>query len=124
MPLVQIDIDQSVPQEQVARISKAVNTAISSSLDGPVADRFQIVRRRAPGELVFDDTFLGVERRNVVFLQITMQQGKDPAVKARMLNTISDSLVEVGIRRDDVFITITENTGADWYAGKQKQALA
>jgi hypothetical protein len=118
MPLVQIDIAESVPPERRRAIADAVNTGLVRALGMPAADRFQILRTHPPGELIFDPSYLGVDRRQVVFIQILMVSMYDDATKRKMLGDVADQVVSAGVRRDDVFLAVAQNTAVDWYPGK------
>jgi hypothetical protein len=124
MPLVRIDLDDAIPADRRRAIADAIHDALVTSLAMPPHDRFQIITTHpAPDELIFDVRYLGVERRSVVLIQIVMVQMYDRRTKAAMFTAIADALVAVGVRRDDIFTTVTGNTVEDWYAGVDPAAL-
>jgi phenylpyruvate tautomerase PptA (4-oxalocrotonate tautomerase family) len=118
MPLVRIDLDDAIPTHRRRAIADAIHDALVTSPAMPPHDRFQIITTHpGPDELIFDVHYLGVERRSVVFIQIVMVHMYDRPTKAAMFTAIADALVAAGVRRDDIFATVTENTAEDWYAG-------
>jgi phenylpyruvate tautomerase PptA (4-oxalocrotonate tautomerase family) len=118
MPLVRIDVDETIPANRRRAIADAIHDALVTSLAMPPQDRFQIITTHpGPDELIFDAQYLGVERHNVVFIQIVMVDMYDRPTKAAMFTAIADALQAAGVRRDDIFATVTENTAEDWYAG-------
>ena len=70
MPLVRIDLDDAIPAHRRRAIADAIHDALVTSLAMPPHDRFQIITTHpGHGELIFDAHYLGVDRRNVVFIQ-------------------------------------------------------
>jgi phenylpyruvate tautomerase PptA (4-oxalocrotonate tautomerase family) len=124
MPLVRIDLDDAIPAHRRRAIADALHDALVTSLAMPPHDRFQIITTHPrQDELIFDAHYLGVERRSVVFIQIVMVQMYDRPTKATMFTAVADALVAAGVRRDDIFVTVTENAAGDWYAGVDSAAL-
>ena len=123
MPLVRIDLDDAIPAHRRRAIADAIHDALVMSLAMPPQDRFQIITTHPlKDQLIFDAHYLGVERRNVVFIQIVVVDMYDRATKAAMFTAIADALGTAGVRRDDIFATVTENTAEDWYAGVDSAA--
>ena len=48
----------------------------------------------------------------------------DRPTKAAMFTAIADALVAAGVRRDDIFATVTGNAVEDWYAGVDSVAVS
>ena len=84
----------------------------------PEGDLFQRIHQHAEGELIADPAWGGVERHAILFVDILMVRSMydDDQIRA-MFVAIADALVEQGVRRDDVFISVSANGGSDWYAG-------
>ena len=124
MPLVRIDLDHTIPAHPRGATADAIHDALVTSLAMPPHDRFQIITTH-PGsdELIFDEHYLGVERRNVVFIQIVMVHLDDRPTKAAMFTSVTAAQIAADVRRDDIFATLTENTAEDWYAGVDSAAL-
>jgi phenylpyruvate tautomerase PptA (4-oxalocrotonate tautomerase family) len=61
---------------------------------------------------------MGIERRDVVFVQITLVAGRTDERKKRLYQEIVANLqADAGVRREDVVITLTENNRIDWSIG-------
>ena len=71
-----------------------------------------------PGRIVAEDTGLGLERTDgVVIIQVT-EQGRDDAQKKALYSALAVRLAdEAGIRPEDLIVSITANTPADWSFG-------
>ncbi len=117
LPLVQIDLPRSVFEEKGSQISKEVHQAFIDSLDIPANDKFQIFRPRELGELVFDN-YPGVDRKALIVLQILMVHHYTVELKREMFRSIVARLAALGIRPEDIFISVAENAYEDWYAGR------
>ena len=120
MPLVQIDLDRSLAERLGQQISDNINEALVEGLGMDPTDRFQIFRTHAPGELVFDPTYNGVDRQQLVSIQILMVHMYPVDTKFKMYDTIVDRLKGIGIRPEDVLISVVENGFEDWYAGRSR----
>ena len=66
--------------------------------------------------------YLGVSRRNVVFVNITLVP-RSPQKKAALFAEIAKRLAAAGVRREDVFVTLTVNGRDDWSVGNGEQQL-
>ncbi|MEY9871551.1 phenylpyruvate tautomerase PptA (4-oxalocrotonate tautomerase family) [Streptacidiphilus sp. MAP12-33] len=118
MPLVRIDARSDKSPETLRAISGGVHRALVDAIGIPEDDRFQILTTHPAHELVFDGHYLGVERRDVVFVQITLVRGRDDAKKQDLYRRVVANLEsDAGIRPQDVVVTLTENERVDWSVG-------
>jgi phenylpyruvate tautomerase PptA (4-oxalocrotonate tautomerase family) len=124
MPLVRIDLPDTTPDEQRRAIADGVNAGLVRGLGMPVDDRFQIVRSLPVESFAYDQRYLGVDRRAVVFVQILMVRGYSTETKKATFAAIAEELEAVGVRPDDVFVAVTENGPEDWYAGRAGSGTA
>jgi hypothetical protein len=120
VPLVQVDLDRSLAERLGGPISDGIHQALVEALKMDPTDRFQIFRTHAAGELVFDPGYNDVERRELVSIQILMVHMYDVTTKWAMFDQIAKRLEEVGIRPEDLLISIVENGFEDWFAGKSR----
>jgi Tautomerase enzyme len=118
MPLVQIDLDRALMEAKKALISERLQQAIVDALGSPPDDKFQIFRPHDDGELVADPGFWGVDRRSMVSVQVTLVHQYPVDTKLELYRQIASNLEEIGIRHEDVFISLLENGFEDWYPGK------
>jgi tautomerase-like protein len=72
-------------------------------------DRFQIFHTHAQEELVFDPTYNEVDRRQLVSIQIVMVHMSDVRTKYGLFDRIAQRLEAVGVRREDLLISVVEN---------------
>lgn len=116
MPLVQIDLDRRLADLRPA-ISEQVHQAFVASLGIPANDRWCVFRLHDDGDLIFDPTNGGVDRRSMLCVQVTMVRRYDVAAKHKLFEDIAARLETLGIRHEDVLICGTENSPGDWYDG-------
>ncbi|WP_067712738.1 tautomerase family protein [Nocardia yamanashiensis] len=117
MPLVRISLRDNLDPAHQRAIADAVHNALVTTIGIPPGDRFQVIEPRRPADLIFDPDYLGIERRDVIFLQITLVRGRPPELKQRLYRTIATELSAIGVRPEDIVITLTENDRADWSIG-------
>lgn len=118
MPVVRISAGPDRSVSALTAIAEGVHRALVTAIEIPEGDRFQIIHRHGENELIFDPEYMGVERRDVVFVQITLVAGRTDERKKRLYQEIVANLESgAGVRREDVVITLTENDRVDWSIG-------
>jgi hypothetical protein len=118
LPLIQIDLDRDLFNSLGDKLSAAVHQAQLDALDIPSDDLFQVFTPHDPGELRFDPGYNGVDRQRLVLLRITMVHMYSVATKQRLYRSIVERFVEVGVRGEDILISVVEDGFEDWYAGR------
>lgn len=121
MPLVTIEVADTVPLEKRRAYADAVNAGLAEGLEIDPADRFQVIHALPASHLIADPHFLGGDRRDVVYVRVLMVRMYDTATKNRMYEAVARRLEAEGVRPDDVFIAVTENALEDWYPGARGQ---
>ena len=121
MPLVRIDL--SADRSDAAAIADGIHRALVSAVGIPTGDRFQLITRHPAGELIFDADYLGVERRDVIYVQITLVAGRPTERKVALYRQIADNLAELGVRPEDLVITLTGTGLDDWSVGNGEAQL-
>ncbi len=119
MPLVRIDLVQGKSVEYRHSIGDVVYEAMRKTINVPENDRFQIITQHPPEELLFDRTYLGINRTDgCVFIQITMSHGRTVEQKQAFFAAIADGLHQrLQLRREDVFINLVEVEKENWSFG-------
>lgn len=117
MPTVHVDLRRDLFEEKGSAISRAIHEGLIEGLAMPADDLFQVFAPRDDGELVFSPDFGGADRKDLVFLRITMVHMFDVDTKRRMYAAVVKHLEAAGLRRDDLLISVVEVGFEDWYAG-------
>ncbi|MFI5973341.1 tautomerase family protein [Streptomyces sp. NPDC051452] len=119
MPFVRIDTLGTDPARLDA-LGQAVQDALVETLGVPPEDRFQVLTGHdgVTSTLRYGD-YPGVRRDDsLVFVAVTMRAGRDADVKRAMYRRIAETVYErTGTEPRNVFVTIIENTSADWSFG-------
>jgi phenylpyruvate tautomerase PptA (4-oxalocrotonate tautomerase family) len=126
MPFVQIYVSGTFDEARVGAISDGVQRALVATVDVPPDDRFQVICRGDDALLVYDRSFLGVERSDeAVFVHITLSAGRDDTKKRALYRAIVENLTRAAqVRPADVLIVLTETTRANWSFGNGEAQYA
>jgi 4-oxalocrotonate tautomerase len=119
MPLARIDLMRAKSSEYKRAIADGVYRALVEAVGAPENDQFAVVSEHEPNDLVYDPTYLGIERTDeVVFIQITLNEGRTVEMKKALYAKICELLAEKpGVRPEDVMINLVEVARANWSYG-------
>ena len=118
MPLVHVHLDREVFEKSHEDIGNAIHDAQIEALGIPADDRFQIFQPHGPGELKFDPGYNDVDRRNLLVIRVIAVHMYPVSTKRTFFEAVVARLEPLGIRPQDVLISLTENGFEDWYAGR------
>jgi 4-oxalocrotonate tautomerase len=126
MPLVRIDLPESIAPERRTMIADIVYQTLVDTLNVPVHDRFQIVTAHGSGDLLIDPSYLGIERSAEAFIiDITLNAGRSVAAKQHFYATLARCLSEQArLRPEDVVVTLTEVAKENWSFGNGEAQYA
>ncbi|RYG12930.1 MAG: tautomerase family protein [Burkholderiales bacterium] len=119
MPLVRIDLPAATPADALHAVGDAVHQALVQTFNVPHDDRFQVLARRAPDELVCTPEYMGVRHgADVVFVQITCAPGRSLDMKRALYARIAgDVASRGGFAPADVIINLVETLRENWSFG-------
>jgi phenylpyruvate tautomerase PptA (4-oxalocrotonate tautomerase family) len=119
MPLVRIDLREGKTPEYRRKIGDMVYRAMRETINMPEHDRFQVIADHSAEGLVYDPSYLGINRTDdIVFIQITLNAGRTLDQKKALYARIAELLAqEPGIRPEDVLINLVECAKEDWSFG-------
>jgi len=119
MPLVRIDLPAATSTADVAAVSHAVHRALVELFNVPEDDRFQLIGRRQPDELVCAPRYLGIEHSDqVVVVQMAVSPGRPVALKEQLYARIAAGIAgSTRFRADDVIINLVETLRENWSFG-------
>ena len=122
MPLVRISLRAGKSAEYRRAIADGIHRAMVETLAAPEQDRFQVVTEHDADGLIYDPTYLGIERSDdVVFVQITLSSGRKPPQKRDFMALAAALLAEnPGVRPQDLFINLVEVAWENWSFGDGK----
>jgi 4-oxalocrotonate tautomerase len=118
MPLVRIDLPQSIDADLARRIGEAVNESMIRTISVPDGDKFQIITRHPPEGRNLSSEYLGIQySEGLVLIQITLNSGRTVEQKKALYQRVADELAGLGMRRQDVVINLVEVAKENWSFG-------
>lgn len=119
MPLVRISLREGKSEEYKKALADGVHRAIVEGADVPAQDRFQIITEHPSGGLIYDPTYLGIQRSDdIVMVQITLSTGRKLAQKRKLMKRMAEILQEnPGLRPQDLMINLVEVAWENWSFG-------
>lgn len=100
-------------------VGEIIYRAMREEINVPADDKFQIITTHTVSELVFPKSYLGIEySQGIVFIQITLNEGRTTELKKCFYKKIANNCSkELGIREQDIFISLIEVNKENWSFG-------
>jgi len=119
MPLARIDIPAGKSPDYRRTIGEIVYEAMLATLNVPQNDRFQVITEHPNTSLLTDPSYLDIERsRDAIIIQVTLNEGRSVELKKNFYKAVADGLHErLGMRREDVVISLVEVRKENWSFG-------
>ncbi len=126
MPLARIDLIHGKSADYRAAIGEVVYQAIIHVLKAPKDDRFAVINEHPAENFIADPTYLGISRTaDCIFIQVTLNEGRTVEVKRAFYQFIADELhAKLGVRREDVLISLVEVKKENWSFGNGEAQYA
>lgn len=126
MPLVRIDLPESIDPERRTVIADTVYQTMVDILNVPENDRFQIVTTHTTDTLLVDPTYLDIDRSAEAFIvDITLNAGRSVDLKKLFYASLAERLSEKAeVRPEDVVVSLTEVAKENWSFGKGEAQYA
>jgi phenylpyruvate tautomerase PptA (4-oxalocrotonate tautomerase family) len=126
MPLARIDLPSGKSADYRAAVGDVVYSAMLSALNVPKNDRFQIIAEHSGDNLVINAEYFGIHRSaEAIVIQVTLNEGRTLELKRAFYKSVADGLHErVGLRREDVFISLVEVKKENWSFGNGEAQYA
>ena len=119
MPFVRVSVTEDTPDEHLQRISDAVHESMVTTFQVPAKDRFQVLTRHPPDELICAPEYLDIVHSGpVVFIQITCNEGRTLEMKKALFARLAASIEAGGfIRAANVIVSFVEVKKENWSFG-------
>ncbi|MEZ5830972.1 MAG: tautomerase family protein [Dongiaceae bacterium] len=126
MPLARISLVAGKSAEYRRTLGDVVYEAMLDTIKAPKDDRFQIFSEHAPDCHIADESYLGIKRtKDCVIIQLFLNQGRTVDQKKRFYKAVADGLHQrLGLRREDVFISLVEVAKENWSFGNGEAQYA
>jgi len=119
MPIVRISFIKGKPDSFGKKVAEVVYRTMVDTINVPPKDNFQVITEHDQNSLIYDPDYLNIPRTDsVVFIQITLNEGRPVELKKAFYKTLAQRLnQELGIRMEDVFINLVEVKKENWSFG-------
>jgi len=119
MPLVRISLREGKSEEYKKAVAEGVHRAMVEGAYVLLQDRFQIITEHPAGGLIYDPTYLGVQRSDdIVLVQITLSTGRKLAQKRKLMKRMAEILQDnPGLRPQDLLVNLVEVAWENWSFG-------
>jgi len=119
MPLVRISLQEGKSEQYRQALADGVHQAMVETIDAPPQDRFQIVTEHSENGLIYDPSYLGIDRSDdIVIVQITLSAGRKPGQKRKLFQRMAEILAKnPGLRPQDLMINLVETAWENWSFG-------
>ena len=119
MPLVRIDVVEGRrTPEQLRLLADTVQEVMLDVFAAPPRDRYQVLAEHRPGQLICEDTGLGIERTDDLVVLQVFQQGRSEEQKRALYAELSRRLgADTGLPAGDLVVSVLGNTREDWSFG-------
>jgi len=119
MPLVRISLREGKSEQYRRALGDAVHQAMVEAIDAPPQDRFQIITEHSANDLIYDPSYLGVERSDdIVMVQITLSAGRKPLQKRNLFRRMAEIMAKnPGLRSQDLMVSLVEVAWENWSFG-------
>ena len=126
MPLARIDLNAGKPAQYRQSIGDIVYRAMMEVLKVPADDKFQVLTEHPIGDLNIAKSYLGIEHTSdAVLIQITLNLGRSTEQKRAFHGRVADDLhAQLGLRREDVIISLVETAKENWSFGNGEAPYA
>jgi phenylpyruvate tautomerase PptA (4-oxalocrotonate tautomerase family) len=119
MPLVRIDVvGGRRTAEQLRLLADTVQEVMLDVFAAPPRDRYQVITEHGPGQLICEDTGLGIERTDDLVVLQVFQQGRSEEQKRDLYAGLATRLEEAtGLSPGDLIVSVLGNSREDWSFG-------
>ena len=119
MPLVRIDVVEGRrTREELRLLADTVQGVMLAVFAAPPRDRYQVITEHRPGQLICEDTGLGLERTDDLVVLQVFQQGRSEEQKRALYAELAARLDKAtGLAPGDLIVSVVGNTREDWSFG-------
>lgn len=115
MPLIKLDMIKGREKEEIKTILDITYNVMLDAFQAPKGDKYLIVNQHEDYEMEILDTGLGIERTDDVIVFTIVSRPRTKEQKTTFYKNLVNTLHEkVGIRKEDIMISLVENTDENW----------
>ena len=119
VPLVRISLMKGKPSGFGEQVGRIVYETMVETINVPQGDRFQVVTEHEASGLLYDPSYLGIQRSDgIVIIQMTITEGRTLEKKKALYKRLAERLnADLGVRIEDVFVNLVEVKKENWSFG-------
>lgn len=119
MAIVRVDFSSQQPVGFAAAVANSINTTMQSVLGVPPSENYVVCQAHPPGSVLHAPGNCPPERLDqLVFIQITLNQGRSVELKTDFYRQLTQALVATGhVQAENVFINLVEVARENWCFG-------
>ena len=122
---MKIFVRKNKTDAELRAIGDAIHDALVAQANVPADDRFQILNRLDRDQIVAHPSYGGVSRsEDIVVIEITLNAGRTVEIKKNLYADIAARLQALGVRPDDVLVSLVEVTKENWSFGGGRATYA
>jgi phenylpyruvate tautomerase PptA (4-oxalocrotonate tautomerase family) len=124
MPLLRLTLRPSRDAATRRAIADAAYAVMLRTLKAPDDDRFQLIAAPDDAAFIAHPTYLGMDRRDPVMVELTLRGGRTDDQKRAFYAGLAEAFEPLGVRSDDLIVVLTENEAIDWSFGQGRASYA
>jgi len=125
VPIVRIDLPRGTSDEFRSTLGDVVYQSMVAAANVPAGDRFVIITEHDPVNLQIDPHYFVERTSQAMTVQITFNQGRSIETKKALYRAIVTALEDrLGVRPEDVMITLVEVPKENWSFGSGEMQYA
>ena len=119
MPLVRISLMKRKSEGFGKKVGEVVYRTMVDTINVPAKDNFQVIAEHDKNTLIYDPSYLDIQRTDgIVVIQITLNEGRTVELKKTFYKTLAERVnKELGVRMEDVLISLVEVKKENWSFG-------
>ena len=119
MAIVRVDFSNKQPAEFPSTISGVINSIMQEVLGVPPLENYIVCQGYPAGAILHAPGACPPDRlERIVFIQITLNQGRSAELKAKFFSELNRKLVGTGyLQAENIFINLVEVARENWSFG-------
>lgn len=119
MAIVRVDFSNNQPAEFASAVCGVINSAMQEVLGVPPLENFIVCQGYPTAAILHAPGVCSPDRLGkIVFIQITLNQGRSAELKAKFFSQLNRNLVGTGyLQTENIFINLVEVARENWSFG-------
>jgi phenylpyruvate tautomerase PptA (4-oxalocrotonate tautomerase family) len=116
MAIVRVDFAQSQPIEFAPLVAQVIDATMQTVLNIPARENFIVCQPFSKGTTLYAPEYCSADRlEQIIFIQITLNQGRTTELKNMFFQQLKLALVDTGLlTTENVFVNLVEVARENW----------